>query len=66
MEDMENVAVVTPEVATAVCEHCGEQFEVDEMVETVSGGLVCRDCLKAIYIVCADCGLAVEQTLDRN
>lgn len=63
MEDMENVAVVTPEVATAVCEHCGEQFEVDEMVETVSGGLVCRDCLKAIYIVCADCGLAVEQTL---
>lgn len=62
MEDMENVAVVTSEVATAVCEHCGEQFEVDEMVETVSGGLVCRDCLESAYVVCSDCGRALKRS----
>ena len=62
MEDMENVAVVISEVATAVCEHCGEQFEVDEMVETVSGGLVCRDCLESAYVVCSDCGRALKRS----
>lgn len=43
----------------AMCRDCGCLCDADEMVEYVGGGYICDDC-KAGYIICEDCGQAVE------
>ena len=47
------------------CDHCDEQFPLEEMVE-ISGNYLCPDCAADLTILCDECGRRIYRADDEG